>query len=164
MCTSAPASVCVSARVCDEACGPLAWLQHTCTRVHWEVGWRQRRAWVTPSADTVPWDLGETSPGDHGVHSPDPRCPPKESLGMHESPQRCNMVHSACDRSLGLSFPTCTVGTSAASQICHQSLCPGLGDTDSGRSAREVSHGWAPWTRLPCAPLAPPSMWTNTGL
>lgn len=89
-------SVCVSAHVCDEACCPRAWLQHTCTQVHWEVGLKQRHAWATPSADTVPWGLDETSPGDHSVHSPDPRCPPKEPLGMDESPQKdatWHMVH-----------------------------------------------------------------------
>lgn len=73
--------VCPSVRVCarvrDGACCLQAWLQLACTRVHWEVGLRQRRAWATLSAGTVPRGLGETSPGDHSVHSPDPRCPQK---------------------------------------------------------------------------------------
>lgn len=169
--------VCPSVRVCarvrDGACCPQAWLQLACTRVHWEVGLRQRRAWATPGAGNVPRGLGETSPGDHSVHSPDPRCPPKEPLGMDESPRQDATWHMAhrtrpkgrrrprirgpplccaaaphpphtwqISHSPGLSFPTCTVGTSSASQICRQSLCPGLGATDSGRSAREASHGW----------------------
>lgn len=43
--------------------------------------------------------------------------------------------------SLGLSFPARTIGTaSMASQICHESLCPGLGNVDSGKDA----HGMGP--------------------
>lgn len=73
-----------------------------------------------------------------GRRRPRIRGPPLCCAAAPHPPHTWQISHSP-----GLSFPTCTVGTSSASQICRQSLCPGLGATDSGRSAREASHGWA---------------------
>lgn len=63
---------------------------------------------------------------------------------------------------LGLSFPSCAVGTSVASQTCHQHLAQAWETPTQHGMLVGYHRGWAPWTRG--APQAPPSVWANPGL
>lgn len=120
-----------------------AWLCGAGAQIRW--GLRQRRAWAVPNTD--PWSLAKSLPQKdaawHVIHVTRPRARrwrrirgPTHSCAAALTVYLSSTKPLATIKSLGLSSPTCLVGaTNIASQICHQSLCPGLGATSSVRDA-----------------------------
>lgn len=65
-------------------------------------GFWQRPAWATPSADSGPWRLDETSLSDRSPPSSDLALPPREPLAVPESlSERHRVTHGACYQAQG---------------------------------------------------------------